>query len=252
MRKAKGQFAAFIALIIFWWLASLLVVRFLKVPILPDPFIVFYEFFDLLLKKDLAVHVLYSLYRILAGTVVAWLLAGLLGMGMGRNKILDRLVSPVAYLLYPIPKIAFLPVIMLFLGIGDRSKIFIIGLIIFFQILVTTRDKVKEIRKEDLYSIQSLGAKKWDIYRHVILPYCLPGIYTAIRVSLGTALAVLFMAEYTGGTTMGVGYLIMDAFSRVDYKEMYASILALSTMGYVLFGIIDLLERITCPWNYVK
>jgi len=247
MKKNRPILAAIGFFFLAWWAASFFVEKVLHLPIMPSPILVLGEFYALLFK-GLGIHALYSLYRVGMGVGISWITAGILGMAMGQSSLLDRLLAPLAYLLYPAPKIAFLPVIMLFLGMGESSRIFIIGLIIFFQILIATRDKVREIRKEDLYSIQSLGAGRWDIFRHVILPACLPGILSALRVSLGTAMAVLFMAEYAGGTNWGIGYLIMDAFSRIDYPEMYAAILALGLLGYLLFGLVDIMERVFCPW----
>lgn len=246
--KYKEIFLCFLCSIVIWWIASFYVDEVLKLPLLSSPFTTIIAFAPLW-YRGLMLHLGYSLLRIGAGIGLAWMMAGILGIAMGRNKKMDAWLSPIVYLLYPIPKIAFLPVILLFLGLGEASRIFIIFLIVFFQILIGVRDKVKEIKKQDLYSIQSLGAGKWDIIRHVVLPYCLPGLYSHLRISMGTGLAVLFIAEYVGGTSWGLGYLIMDAFSRVNYPEMFAAILALSFLGIFLFGLIDILEQITCPWQ---
>jgi NitT/TauT family transport system ATP-binding protein len=117
---------------------------------------------------------------------------------------------------YPIPKIAFLPLIMLFFGLGNLSKIILISLILFFQITLSVRDSVKNIHPSYYLSIKSLGAGKRDLYRHVILPAMLPNLFTALRVSVGTAISVLFFAE-NFATRFGIGYFIMDSWLKLDW-----------------------------------
>jgi NitT/TauT family transport system permease protein len=173
--------------------------------------------------------------------------AVILGLAVGRSAKLDSLISPFIYLLHPLPKAAFLPVIMLFFGIGEISKIFLVGFIIFSQMLVTVRDSAKQIAGEYIDVVRSLGAGKISLLVHVIIPSVLPGFFTAFRVSLGTAVAVLFFAE-TYAAENGLGYLIVDAWTRIAYKEMYAAILALSVLGLALFILTDILEYVFCPW----
>jgi NitT/TauT family transport system permease protein len=193
-------------------------------------------------------HLWASLLRILAALALSCVPAAALGIAAGRSPRLDRLLSPLIYLLHPLPKAAFLPVIMLFFGLGEASKIFLLGFTIFSQILITLRDATKQVPPELLDSVRSLGAGRAGLFRHVILPAVLPGFFTALRVSLGTAIAVLFLAE-TFAAESGLGYLIVDAWARVAYREMYAAILALSLLGLLLFALTDFLEKICCPWE---
>ena len=115
------------------------------------------------------------------------LVAGsLIGLWIGMSKKADELISPVVYILYPIPKIAFLPILMILFGLGNTPKIVLIITIVIFQIIVAVRDGVKEIPKELFYSVLSLGLNKMQIYRHLIIPYVLPKIITAVRISVGS------------------------------------------------------------------
>lgn len=195
-------------------------------------------------------HFLISTYRVVASLLVGLVTAAPLGLVLGRKDVLDRLLTPAAYLLYPVPKIAFLPVIFLLLGIGDTARVFLITTIIFFQILVTTRDAAKAIPQQSILSVLSLGAGPREVYRHVILPACLPKVLTALRVSLGTAISVLFFSETVAGTS-GLGYYILDAMYRAEYTQMLAGIVAMSFLGLSLYGVIDWLERRLCSWQYV-
>lgn len=195
-------------------------------------------------------HLLVSAYRVVVSLALGLLTAAPLGLILGRYEGLDRVLTPAAYLLYPVPKIAFLPVIFLLLGIGDTARIFLITTIVFFQILVTTRDAAKAIPQPSILSVLSLGAGTWSVYRHVILPACLPKVLTALRVSLGTAISVLFFSETVAGTS-GLGYYILDAMYRAEYPQMLAGIVAMSGLGLALYGVIDWLERRLCSWQYV-
>jgi ABC-type nitrate/sulfonate/bicarbonate transport system permease component len=200
------------------------------------------------LPRGLGHHFLVSGYRLALSMVIATLLAAPLGLAMGQSPRLNRLVSPMIYLIYPIPKIVFLPIIMLFLGTGDVSKVFIISLILFFQILVVVRDACLAVRPELVQSVRSLGAGRLDLLRHVYFPASLPSILTALRVSTGTAVAVLFLAE-TFATQAGLAYFItVEAWGRLAYADMYAGVLAMAILGLSTYMLLDRLERRACEW----
>jgi NitT/TauT family transport system permease protein len=164
---------------------------------------------------------------------------------------LNAIVSPVIYVLYPIPKIVFLPIILLLLGIGDIPKVFIIFLILFFQILVLVRDSALSIEPKMLLSVRSLGAGRRALYRYVYLPASLPAILTALRQSVGTAVAVLYIAELFA-TQRGLGYYIyLNGNTLFNYPAMYAGIVAMSLLGLGMYFSVDWLERRICPWKYL-
>lgn len=197
---------------------------------------------------ELPVHVLASARRISLALLIALPLPALLGLAAGRSRRVDALVSPLAYFAYPVPKIAFLPVLMLLFGLGDASKVAVIVLIVATQVLIAARDAARGIAPGFVESARSLGAGRLSLLHHVIFPASLPALLSALRTSLGTATAVLFFAE-TFATDKGLGYAVMDAWTRVDYPGMYAAILALSLFGLFAFVAVDLVERLTCSWR---
>jgi NitT/TauT family transport system permease protein len=156
--------------------------------------------------------------------------------------------SKIIYLLYPIPHVVLLPLVILLFGIGDLSKIVLIGLIVFFQILVTTRDAARAIHPNYLLTMRTLGASRAQIYRHVIWPATLPRILTALRISIGTAVAILFFVE-SFATTRGLGFVIMDAWGQADYERLYAGIVAMAALGLCLYLLLDLVEERVCRWT---
>lgn len=199
--------------------------------------------------QDLSGHLLASAIRVLVSLVAATLPAVPLGMLLGRSKKLDRLAAPVIYLTYPLPKIIFLPVILTLFGVGNLSKIFLISIIVFFQVLVTTRDAARQVNRSVVDSVVSLGANEWQVYRHVIYPACLPKILTALRIGLGTAIAVLFFSE-TIANQVGIGYYLMDAWGRFAWEEMFAGIIAMGAMGFAFYLLLDWMEKKLCPWQH--
>ncbi|CQR47906.1 Putative aliphatic sulfonates transport permease protein SsuC [Paraliobacillus sp. PM-2] len=218
--------------------------------IIPNPIRTIIVFFQLL-QEDLLLHLLVSLGRIIVSVGIAVIIGTVTGLFLGMHEKYDIFFGPVIYLLYPLPKIAFLPVFMILFGLGNTSKIVLITTIILFQILVTTRDSVKGLSKEIFYSIRSLGATKWQVYQHVVIPAILPKLFTALRISVGTSISVLFFAE-NYATTYGIGYFIMDSWIRVDYIEMFAGIIAISLLGLFVFKMIDLLEKNSCKWALLE
>lgn len=228
---------------VLWQAAAMLV----DLPIVPSPWLVMRNLLSIFAAK-IAVHGLYSLGRIVAGLLLAVAVGVPVGLAMGYFAGWDRVLSPVVYLTYPIPKIALLPVVMLLFGLDEMSKVLMIFLIIVFQVMVSVRDGVKSIPQETYYPLYSLGAGVMDIWREVLIPASLPKFLTSLRVAMATAIAVLFFTE-TFGTQYGMGYFIMDAWMRVNYLEMYSGIVVLSVMGLLLFGTIDYIESRTCGWQ---
>ena len=198
---------------------------------------------------DLGKHLLISAWRVSAAILLAVLTAVPAGLGLGQIETLNRFFSPLLYITYPIPKIVFLPVILVLLGSGDTSKIFLIALILFFQILVVVRDAALNLPPELILSVRSIGAGRRALYRYVYFPAVIPAVLTALRISVGTAVAVLFIAE-SFATTSGLGYyIISEAWSALKYPEMYSGVLAMSLLGLALYFAIDTLDRHLCPYR---
>ena len=219
----------------------------LQMPVIPSPEQVILR----LVQKfpdTIAVHAGYSLLRIVLGLVAAVAVGYPVGVLMGYFPRVNRLLAPILYLTYPVPKIALLPVVMLLFGVGERSKLLLVFLIIVFQVVVAVRDAVAAIPPETYAPLRVLGATFAQIVRHIIVPASLPKFITAVRVAMATAISVLFFTE-TFGTQYGIGYYIMDAWLRVNYLDMYAGITVLSTMGLVLFILLDWAERRLCAWS---
>ncbi len=233
-----------VLLFVFWYILSLV----WGSNILPDPFLVVHQGIKEIGKSFFWLHVEASVLRMLIGLSLAFILAVPAGLMLGSNPKLDNLFAPLIYLGYPVPKIVFMPIIFVIFGIGDTGKIVLLTMIVFFQLLITTRDSARKISKEIIYSLMSLGASRFDFYVHVVWPISLPGIFTSLRIGTGTAVAVLFFVESIA-TNRGLGYYIIDAWGRADYTTMFVGIISLSLIGIVLYEGFDLLERRFCKWK---
>jgi len=246
MKRRELIFAILVILAV-WQAAAMLI----RQPILPSPLVVILVFFQELVNGSMIPHVLASLWRVLISTLLAIATAAPLGLILGQSQRFNSLFSPVIYILYPIPKVVFVPIILLLFGIGDFPKIVIIFIILFFQILVLVRDQAAAIRPELIQSVRSLGAGRRALFRFVYIPASVPAILTALRQSVGTAVAVLYIAELFA-TQKGLGYYIYyNGSTLFDYASMYAGIIALSLMGLILYFSVDWLERRLCPWQFV-
>ena len=244
----KYTIAAYAGAILLFFSAWWLLAKAVSLPIIPLPELVLATL-GRVFFQSIAIHGVYSLWRIMAGLFLAIAVGLPLGVLLGYFPKLDKVLSPVVYLTYPIPKIALLPIVMLLFGVGEAAKILLIFLIVVFQVIVAVRDGIRLIPAETYYPLNSLGASFYRIFCDILWPASLPKFITSVRVAMATAISVLFFTE-TFGTQFGLGYFIMDAWLRVNYLEMYAGIFVLSLMGLVLFGIIDLLERCFCSWQY--
>jgi ABC-type nitrate/sulfonate/bicarbonate transport system permease component len=127
-----------------------------------------------------------------------------------------------------------------------------IFLILFFQILVLVRDQAATLRPELIQSVRSLGAGRRALFRYVYFPASIPAILTALRQSVGTAVAVLYVAELFA-TQKGLGYYIyLKGSNLFDYPAMYAGVVAMSVLGLGLYFVVDWLERKLCPWQFAR
>ena len=242
MRRLIGYIVALAVILLGWLLTSLA----LNSPALPTPF----QTLPMLQKfaPQLAPDFFISLYRVVAAMFLGTVIAMPIGLAVGRSQRLDALLAPILYILYPIPKIVLLPVLLVLLGLADAPKIVLIAITIFFQVLITVRDAAKAVPDGAVLSVRSLGASRLDIFTHVVIPSSLPELFTALRISSGTAVAILFFAEAIAGHT-GLGYFIVDSWAMINYPRMFAGIILMALLGVVLYEIFDFAERRLTRWR---
>lgn len=243
LKQCELFLLGFLSINLIWFLAYLLA----DITVIPNPILV-YKSFGTIVTNRVIIHILYSLRRIGIGLALSLAVGIPIGILMANSKKANKILYPLIYFCYPIPKTALLPIAMLVWGMRDGSKIMIMFLVIVFQVIVSVRDSVQNIDPTMYQVILSAGASKGQIIRHVTLPAILPQVLTSVRVSLGAALSILFFVEGYG-TKYGMGYYILDAWSKINYIDMYIGIIVISIIGFVLFASIDFFSYKLCKWN---
>ena len=201
-------------------------------------------------------HVWASLSRAVSGLMAGFILAYPLGLWLGGSKRADQNLAPFIFLTYPIPKVLFLPILLVILGLGEAPKIVLVALTCGYQILVVTRDSLRNLDPSYLLSFKAIShgleqnkpGQVFNLARHVFIPATFPTAISALRLATGTAVAVLFMAE-SFATSKGLGYMIMDAWGALDLPRMFSGIVTMSLMGLMLYIIIDAVEHRVCRWT---
>ena len=242
-KKIMSFIKGFVILNILWYIGSLI----MNSRIIPSPEKIYMHIPELF-NDGFYVHIIASLYRVIMGLLISFVVGTLIGLVMGYSKKINKLLNPLIYFTYPIPKTALLPVVMTIYGLGDGSKITIIVLITVFQVIVSVRDAVVNIDPKIHNPLISLGATRFQLFYHITFPAILSEVLTNIRLSVGTAFSVLFFAE-AYGTKFGLGYFIQDAWTRINYIDMYSGIVVLSLLGLLIFLLIDFVESSLCKWK---
>lgn len=197
--------------------------------------------------RSLLVHVGDSLFRVGAGFVTGVAAGTLLGLGMGYLPKLDALAAPFVEFLRPLPQLAYLILLIIWLGIGETSKVTMLFLAALPVAAIAARDGVRNVPAERLRVARTLGASSWQVFRHVIIPSALPEILVGARLAAGIVYGTLIAAEIIAGSS-GVGWMILDAgrFLRSDY--VFVGILMLGLAGIAIDRALLLIERRAVHW----
>jgi ABC-type nitrate/sulfonate/bicarbonate transport system permease component len=181
---------------------------------------------------SLWLNIVASLWRVFGGFcigVAAGIAAGLIA---GTWKVAGTYINPLISLIYPIPKIAFLPILIIWLGLGDASKIATIALSVFFPTFINAYGGASDINRQYVWAAQSMGASRLRIFTHVVLPAALPQIFAGARVGLGLAYITLFATELFGARS-GLGFLIGLAETGRRFDTMYVAIICIGLAGFL-------------------
>ncbi|MDO6966683.1 ABC transporter permease [Rhizobium alvei] len=193
---------------------------------------------------DLAV----SLQRIAIGLVMGAIPGILVGLAMGLFRPVHEALNPLFAAIFPIPKIALLPLLLLIFGIGETSKYVVIAINVFFLMTLNTYAGVVGIPKIYFEVAKNLKASRLTTYLTVALPGALPGIFTGLRICMGTALILLVAVEFSTADS-GVGYRIWWAWTVFWVDTMYVGFLVIAVLGLAFSYLLDILEKLIVPWR---
>lgn len=203
---------------------------------------------ELIVSGELVRALAFSLGRGALGYGLAVLTAVPLGVAIGFYRRTFHLFEPLIELLRPMPPPAVIPMAILFLGIGNEMKVFIIAFACFFPILVNTAHGVRSVEPVLLATARTFGLSDGQTLRAVVVPSAGPAIAAGLRISLAIALILVVIAEMVAGNN-GIGFLILDAQRAFRVSEMYAGIFALAVLGYVLNRLFVFTESRVLAWH---
>jgi ABC-type nitrate/sulfonate/bicarbonate transport system permease component len=204
---------------------------------------------QLMVSGELPGEVLASLWRMFAGYFIGVTLGVGLGLLMGYVRFFYNLLEPVTEMLRPIPSPAYLPIVILFLGIDDEMKIFMIAFATLFPVLLNTYSGVRSVDPIQLQTARTFGVAGRRLLTQVVLPAASPYIFTGMRVSLAVALIVMVISEMVAASS-GIGYFILSAQRGFKIRDMFAGVLTLALLGYALNRLFLAIENRVLAWHY--
>ena len=239
-----------VVLLALWWAVT--AAEWIEPLFLPPPSAVLEKAWLLLTKgymdSTLWQHLGASLQRIGLGLGAAILTAIPVGIAIGHNRVAQGILDPLIEFYRPIPPLAYLPLIVIWFGIGEFSKVLLIYLAIFAPIAIATATGVRTVDPTRVRAAQSLGATRWQLIRHVILPSALPDILTGIRIGLGVGWSTLVAAELIAATS-GLGFMVQSAAQFLVTDVVVLGILVIAIIAFAMELSLRALQRRLVPWH---
>lgn len=234
-----------ILLILIWELASRY--HILNPLIAPPPSTVAADIIAMIKSGALLTNVAATLQRIIIGFLIATFISIAIGTLMARVAIVEDLVDPIVELIRPVSPLAIFPLAILWFGIGDSSKIFLIALSCSFPIILNTYAGVRGIDVAYIRAARSLGATPTEIITKIVVPGSLPHVFTGIRIAWGIALIVIIASEMIGATE-GLGYMVLQAQQTFRVERVFSGIVIIGVIGFATDRGLRALRRCLLPW----
>jgi ABC-type nitrate/sulfonate/bicarbonate transport system permease component len=234
-----------------WFVATLInnqFVRFYNPILIPTPLQVLAVGVEMAKSGQLWIDIAASMYRVVFGFVTAAIAGVGLGVLISRSKLAESLLEPVLEMFRPVPSLAFLPLLVLWFGIGETSKIVFIAYATFFPIFTATRLGMRQIDGVLIRAAQSMGASRADIFRLVELPAASPSILSGLRMGFGMAFFVIVAAEYIAADS-GLGFTINNSRTYFDVPRMLLGAVVIGIIGFIINAVLTKLERRILRWH---
>ncbi len=239
LRSGLFNYSLIFGVLLVWQIAGWL-------NLLPDyllpPLSILKEFFSMAFSGELWPHVGASLFRSMSGFVLGSVLGLILGLLSGVSKPVETFWDPLISLTYPVPKVALLPVLLVWFGIGDASKIVVIALACFYPVFLNSYYGARSVNEGYIWAARNMGASRWRVFFGVIFPASLANIFAGIRIALALSFVVLFSAELLGSSE-GLGFLVVKAEQGLRYDLMWVAIVSITILGFILDRVLLLVRR---------
>ena len=242
--------ASIAGIIFIWWLATTL--GWVKPLFLPGPGAVLRKFLDVwqngFTNTPFLEHIAVSAARVFGAFLLACLIGIPLGLAMGMSPLIRGIFDPPIEFYRPIPPLAYLPLMIIWFGIGETSKVMLIFLSVLAPVALGARSGVKSAAIEQIHAAYSFGATRWQVMRHVILPSALPEILTAMRIGIGFGWTTLVAAEMVAATE-GLGYMVLSASQFLQTSTVIMGIIVIAAIAYAFDLLMRFIERKVVPWK---
>jgi NitT/TauT family transport system permease protein len=240
------KIAAPLSLILAWQIA--VSTKRLNPGLFPPPSAIAASFVAYATSGELAKNAAATLSRLLIGLLIGGIPGTLIGVAMGMSRWVRAYFGPVIALLYPIPKIAMLPLLYFIFGEGDAAKWAAVAIGVFFLMAINTEAGVRQIETIYLDVARAYRIRPATFFFRVLLPGALPNVYAGLKLSIGIGIVLAVAAEYQL-TRTGLGYAIFNAQQLLDVERLYAALVAVSLLGFALAAIVDWVEAVALPWR---
>ncbi|MFO1171647.1 MAG: ABC transporter permease subunit [Hyphomicrobiaceae bacterium] len=233
-----------------WSLATWL--GWIKPLFLPSPWAIVKKLVDISIdgfaNHSLWTHISISVMRVFGALVLACAIAVPMGLAMGMSRIMRGVLDPPLEFYRPVPPLAYLPLMIVWFGIGELSKVLLIFLAILAPVAIGTRSGVRSAAIEQIHAAYSLGATRWQVLWQVILPAALPEIITSIRIGMGVGWTTLVAAEMVAATN-GIGFMVLSASEFLQTSTVILGIVIIAAIAYAFDQVMRVLERRLVPWK---
>lgn len=242
-----GSVAAFFLV---WWFVTYM--GWVKPLFVPSPVAIITKFISIwnegFTNTPFLEHVWISTLRVFGAFLLACVIGLPLGLAMGMSPVMRGIFDPPIEFYRPIPPLAYLPLMIIWFGIGETSKVLLIFLSVFAPVVLGARSGVKSAAIEQIHAAYSFGATRWQVMRHVILPSAMPEILTAMRIGIGFGWTTLVAAEMVA-STKGLGYMVLSASQFLQTPVVIMGIFVIAIIAFGFDLLMRFVERRLVPWK---
>ena len=200
---------------------------------------------------DLLADVRISFFRVVAGWALSALIAMPLGVLIGSFRVVQALLEPLTDFIRYMPAVAFIPLVMLWVGIEESAKVAIIFIGTFFQMVLMVAEDVRRVPMAQIEAAQTMGATRWEVIELVIIPSAKPALLDTLRITMGWAWTYLVVAELVAANS-GLGYAIIKAQRFLQTDKIFAGILLIGAIGLAIDQAFRLIHRAAFPWAHAR
>lgn len=199
-------------------------------------------------NSSLFEHIGISVARVFGALVLACATAIPIGLAMGMSRVMRGIFDPIIEFYRPVPPLAYLPLMIIWFGIGELSKVLLMFLAIFAPVAIGARSGVRSAAIEQVHAAYSLGASRWQVLAQIILPAAMPEIITAVRIGMGVGWTTLVAAEMVAATN-GIGFMVLSASEFLQTSTVILGIVIIAAIAYAFDMLMRFLERRLVPWK---